>query len=263
MNLSLAILSVLDFTPNIVLILCGSLFTVLVSIAGVWSWVIWLGVSALLSIFHILFSCYQGFRIIGDLVALAILKFYIKIARFCVNIIDFSPQYKWRSQMRRAESYREWYLCAQCTDQAEGNLEWRETSADFPNSSKLASTTEHLRHCRETRDIKTLLFELPGIVKRNHLGIDNHELHNHCLTGTKRVIDEFLTEVENCLQFIADYTSDDNLLSLENKLSFFQKLSRNLGQTALCLSGGGSLSMYHMGVIRALIESGNYANVCK
>ena len=30
----------------------------------------------------------------------------------------------------------------------------------------------------------------------------------------------------------------------------------SLGRTALCLSGGGSLAMYHTGVIKALLDEG-------
>ena len=36
----------------------------------------------------------------------------------------------------------------------------------------------------------------------------------------------------------------------------YPRLQVCLGHTALCLSGGGALAMYHMGVIKALIENG-------
>jgi len=43
-------------------------------------------------------------------------------------------------------------------------------------------------------------------------------------------------------------------IRLERKLQFFSASQLALGHTALCLSGGGSLAMHHMGVVRALLE---------
>lgn len=39
------------------------------------------------------------------------------------------------------------------------------------------------------------------------------------------------------------------------RLRFFQNAQRSLGVTALCLSGGGSLAMNHLGVVRALMSA--------
>lgn len=43
--------------------------------------------------------------------------------------------------------------------------------------------------------------------------------------------------------------------SATEKLEFLESARLAMGRTALCLSGGGSLAMYHMGVVKALIES--------
>lgn len=37
---------------------------------------------------------------------------------------------------------------------------------------------------------------------------------------------------------------------------FLRAARRSLGRTALCLSGGGSMAMYHLGVVRGLIQAG-------
>ncbi|KAA0149270.1 hypothetical protein FNF28_07373 [Cafeteria roenbergensis] len=44
-------------------------------------------------------------------------------------------------------------------------------------------------------------------------------------------------------------------LSASDKLEFFEGARLAMGRTALCLSGGGALAMYHMGVVRALIQA--------
>lgn len=41
-----------------------------------------------------------------------------------------------------------------------------------------------------------------------------------------------------------------------HRQAFLRAARRSLGRTALCLSGGGSMAMYHLGVVRALIEAG-------
>jgi predicted acylesterase/phospholipase RssA len=38
--------------------------------------------------------------------------------------------------------------------------------------------------------------------------------------------------------------------------NFLARLSGALGTSALCLSGGGALAMYHMGVVDVLISAG-------
>ena len=44
-------------------------------------------------------------------------------------------------------------------------------------------------------------------------------------------------------------------LPLDECVELFERSSVCLGHTALCLSGGGALSMYHMGVVKALLEN--------
>ena len=43
--------------------------------------------------------------------------------------------------------------------------------------------------------------------------------------------------------------------TLSERIEFFTNASRSLGRTALCLSGGGSLAMYHLGIVRALLRA--------
>lgn len=58
-----------------------------------------------------------------------------------------------------------------------------------------------------------------------------------------------------------NYLCNCEEISREEKTMFFKKGRRALGQTALMLSGGGAIAMYHAGVIRALIDAGMYKYV--
>jgi len=46
------------------------------------------------------------------------------------------------------------------------------------------------------------------------------------------------------------------LTSVRDTLRLVSETHRSLGRTALCLSGGGALAMYHFGVIKTLLEQG-------
>jgi predicted acylesterase/phospholipase RssA len=53
--------------------------------------------------------------------------------------------------------------------------------------------------------------------------------------------------------------ADGNLF--RHLLRLFTSIRVSLGNTAMCLSGGGSLAMYHMGVVKALISLNCLPNV--
>ena len=57
------------------------------------------------------------------------------------------------------------------------------------------------------------------------------------------VVEAFQCEVERCLEALVNADEDSGAFSLDEKLDFFKKERRSLGQTALCLSGGGSICM--------------------
>ncbi|RHY54491.1 hypothetical protein DYB30_011984, partial [Aphanomyces astaci] len=49
---------------------------------------------------------------------------------------------------------------------------------------------------------------------------------------------------------------DDDALSLDNKLAFFSETRHAFGRSALMLSGGGGLGLYHTGIVKTLVEEG-------
>lgn len=70
--------------------------------------------------------------------------------------------------------------------------------------------------------------------------------------GTKNLIESYLNEVTAALAYIRDTPQ----LSPEEKRRFFRSANKNLGASALCLSGGASFGYYHFGVVRALLDAG-------
>ncbi|XP_053992836.1 uncharacterized protein LOC128883958 isoform X2 [Hylaeus volcanicus] len=71
--------------------------------------------------------------------------------------------------------------------------------------------------------------------------------------SNKRVINEI--NRQSCCENQADGNFFHHLLRI------FTSIRLSLGNTAMCLSGGGSLAMYHMGVVKALISLNCLPNV--
>ncbi|KAL9189689.1 hypothetical protein ACHAXT_009364 [Thalassiosira profunda] len=131
--------------------------------------------------------------------------------------------------------------------------------------------------------LKTLL---SGIVKRNHLSVDDFlmtdarsvaERGQHSLKKeTREAIDRYGEEVERCMDWVAsgpvylggggeENTRQQVMQKQQDELSkrytLLKRMKQNMGHTALMLSGGGAQAMYHLGTIKALVESGLYQQI--
>lgn len=153
------------------------------------------------------------------------------------------------------------------------------------------------KHTTTTTDNSaSLKFLLAGIVKRNHLSLDDflindarsvaergqHTLHKE----TRDAIDRYGEEVEKCMDWMATGSvwlgglvgsgSKSNPLEgstdpkeimqmqrdeLGKRLTLVKRMKQNMGRTALMLSGGGAQAMYHLGTIKALVESEIYEHI--
>eukprot|EP00956_Cyclotella_meneghiniana_P011274 scaffold15879_cov80-Cyclotella_meneghiniana.AAC.11 len=170
------------------------------------------------------------------------------------------------------------------------------------NGDMLLTTMSRLREARMQAmtsnsnggedDSSSLKFLLSGIIKRNHLSIDDaltadcrsvaergqHSLHKE----TRDAIDSYGEEIERCLTVLAsgpvnlgesrnNMARDDNLTrekvisrqleELDKRYTLVKRMKQNMGHTALMLSGGGAIAMYHLGTIKALVESKLYEQI--
>jgi predicted acylesterase/phospholipase RssA len=110
-----------------------------------------------------------------------------------------------------------------------------------------------LSHLAHLPDKSTeLLDSLRSGLLRNLGGIGNEELYSYCHTGTKHLVEDYIDEV--CLQLRR--VAERDCLSVQERYSFFFETRQSYGSSALLLSGGASLGLYHLGVIKALHERG-------
>eukprot|EP00762_Andalucia_godoyi_P006752 ANDGO_06236.mRNA.1 Triacylglycerol lipase SDP1 len=144
-----------------------------------------------------------------------------------------------------------------------------------------------LEDLRDERELKQLMFSLREGLDRNIGNIGNPQLYVHSRCGTKNLVELYISHVCALLRRLAresaglhlDAESDadggvdsfslspatktvlrNNLLRyhalLLEKLAFFREASAAHGKTALLLSGGASLGVFHLGVLKALFEHG-------
>lgn len=179
----------------------------------------------------------------------------------------FSVQNKYaeslRQIMKRAKTYTEWANMAACLDVLEGKEHWKSAilpdDRDHCDFAQLQVNTDTLTRALAGGNLQELQYVAATFATRNKLGIDSPSLHLACHSGTKAVIDDFDALVVEALDVLAQ--ADAAAFPPDEKAAFFRKLKQSFGATALCLSGGGAIAMYHMGVMKALLEADLLPNV--
>ncbi len=153
--------------------------------------------------------------------------------------------------MVHARDYVSWREAALELDSLEGLDEWKEIDVSpHYNYRLIRDRLNRLRQLRKSNNIRELVFFLHEGLHGNLANISNPALYSHTHVGTKRVIAEYLNETALVLQFICDTEFPD--FSFEEKIRFFKRIGKVFGRSALMLSGGATLGMFHIGVIKAL-----------
>ena len=86
----------------------------------------------------------------------------------------------------------------------------------------------------ETKDAKVISNCVSFGLKRNFGGICNKDLYRYSNLGTKKLIEEYIDVVTNCLDFILEY--DEKNMSVLKKYKKFKYMRQSFGGTALMLS---------------------------
>ena len=157
--------------------------------------------------------------------------------------------------MARATSYEEWYSSALELDRLEKNDHWREVNESPDYDHRLiASRVQLLRKLRRQQDFELMMFRLREELHGNLGNMANPALYQHAHTGTKKLINEYLDEVSAALNML--YDSNVKTLPPMRKRRFLKRAARSFGRSALLLSGGASLGLFHLGVIEELEAQG-------
>jgi len=159
-----------------------------------------------------------------------------------------------KRQLNDVANYEEWKALAIKLDKLNGLEAWKrnDVSDDF-DYEEIRRRLDKLRRYKDNEDIQALLFTLNEGIHGNMGGMGNPKLYNKALFGTKDVISEYVETIAETLIHIAHSSND--VITLEEKIDFFQRASHCFGRSALMLSGGGQLGNFHLGVLKALVEN--------
>lgn len=157
--------------------------------------------------------------------------------------------------IKYAPDYASWHRACTEHDRLSGAYEWKQTdrSTDF-DYQLIRTRIQHIKRTMARGDVHKLVFHMHEGLHGSLGNISNPALYTHSKVGTKALIENYLNTVCEALNYIADTEFDD--FSLADKIDFFFKTGRAFGQSALMLSGGAALGLFHIGVCKALWEQG-------
>jgi TAG lipase / steryl ester hydrolase / phospholipase A2 / LPA acyltransferase len=154
-----------------------------------------------------------------------------------------------------AQDYRAWREVAEAIDQRAGLDEWKEddTSDDY-DWRLIRSRLRQIRRMRAEGQGAKLRHHLRQGLHWNLGNLGNPILYGPALVGTKFLVHDYVNEVAEALYELA--VTEDPAFPLAEKLSFFRELEQSFGRSALMLSGGATLGLFHVGVVKALYLEG-------
>ncbi len=157
--------------------------------------------------------------------------------------------------MATATHYDEWRAAAIAHDEQSGMAKWRETEqTDLYDHSQIRLRLDRLRNLRARGDFQGLLFALNEGIHGNMGGMGKSALYRKARFGTKRLIEDYIAEIDSSLKILAEL--DDDIIPAQEKIEFFYRANVCFGRSALMLSGGGVMGFLHLGVVNVLVQQG-------
>ena len=156
---------------------------------------------------------------------------------------------------KEPEMYEAWVTRARELDAFEGRNQWKkEEHAEGFDVELVRRNLRKMKKYREVGDYRGLVGLMTSVFNSSAMkNIENEELYNKTRYGTKNIVQDYVLEIVKSMKGISNAPEDE--LSLQEKISFFQKVSNAFGYSALCLSSGATMAFHHFGVIRALLEA--------
>lgn len=160
-------------------------------------------------------------------------------------------------QLHSATSWSEYSATCIELDQLEGAEVWKELDhSEFYDVNCLRGRLKRLIAASDRDDVEEMVDLIRCELTRDLGGICNPALHQQTRTGTKFIIDHYIRTVGEVLDRIVNSCAhgDRRLFKIDVQTEL-EETRRSYGRTALLLSGGGTLGMAHVGVIKALHEA--------
>lgn len=152
-----------------------------------------------------------------------------------------------------ANTYNDWRTTALKLDVLLGNDLWRaKDESSFYPYELLREQIHHLEYLRNQHDPMQLVSYMQESLHRTLGELVDPNLYNVALAGTKFLIRDYLDQIEATLNYLCDQDFPD--VSFGQKRLLFKHATKNFGCSALMLSGGGAFGIYHLGIIKTLLQ---------
>lgn len=158
-----------------------------------------------------------------------------------------------QQSLTTANTYNDWRTTALKLDVLLGNDRWRaKDESSFYPYELLREQIQHLEYLRNRHDPKQLVSYMQESLHRTLGELVDPNLYNVALAGTKFLIRDYLDQIETTLNYLCDQDFPD--VSFGQKRLLFKHATKNFGCSALMLSGGGAFGIYHLGIIKTLLQ---------
>ena len=252
----------------------------LLYIAGpAWMWWVWPLAGKLLLAVVLLCRGLGTHRVlrlpVGGLLCLLLaldLVMYFVVRLVIIAVEACSLRRRRERVLEAATDYEAWREAASSLDAYERRDAWRQKPESALYDWRQAqATTLRLRTAREAAKPEVLMALLLPCLKPNAFGVLEGEIYRSARAGTKHAIEEFVDEIAASLGWLAQldldlsvpgraggqcgqWTKAERAALKAERAAFLAAARLSLGKPALLLSGGGILSVYHFGAVRALLE---------
>ncbi|OLN96958.1 Lipase 4-like protein 1 [Colletotrichum chlorophyti] len=160
-------------------------------------------------------------------------------------------------RMKNAETRKQWQEAAEELDILEENDQWKldpYTGDYFP--ALIEARLKELDDARTNCDTRAMMHLVRTALCRDLGGMGNVDLYRHSYVGTKQLIERYVDSAMQTIDALVEksqYALPDGM-GQRDILESLLFARQSFGRSALLLSGGGTLGMSHIGVLKALFE---------
>jgi TAG lipase / steryl ester hydrolase / phospholipase A2 / LPA acyltransferase len=160
-----------------------------------------------------------------------------------------------KRDLEEAPDYATWRELSEALDELEGGTAWRaEDASTHYDAGALRDSLHTLERLTRDGPPLALVDALKTGLYQYQLTLSDPLLFRHARVGTKHLVARYLDAVEAAMNHLCD--TEIPGMDRATKLVTFSGQANNVGASALLLSGGATLGLFHIGVVKALFEQG-------
>ncbi|OAX78576.1 hypothetical protein ACJ72_07116 [Emergomyces africanus] len=159
-----------------------------------------------------------------------------------------SPKDLAQKRIATAETFEEWQAGA------------RESNPSFHYDHRvLKKRLQSLIKAKKNNDIWTIVHLIRSGLVRNLVNITSPQLYDRAHSGTKLLIEEYISELGHAIEYITGLVTvprDPIAFDSQDKLQLLHDTRQAFGRSTLILQGGAVYGTCHLGIVKALFLRG-------